>query len=82
MVGAKEGLAETVLPLRAQGVQLPLQLNLATSELCSSAANFISSERDPMVFHCLLKPTVQHPSHFWSGGKVTYFRISSLKTPR
>lgn len=71
MVGAKEDLAETVCPLRAQGVQLPLQLNLPTSEICSLTANFINSGIYPMMFHCLLEQTVQHTSHFWSGGKVS-----------
>lgn len=44
MVEAKEELAETVSPLGVRGVQLPLQLGLATSEHCSLAVNFITSE--------------------------------------
>lgn len=82
MVEAKEELVDTVSPLRAKGVQLPLQPKLATSELCSLAVKFIRSERHPMVFHCLLKQTVQHTSRLWSGGRVACFRINSLKTHR
>ena len=43
MVEAKEELAETVSPLGARRVQLPLRLGLVTSELCSLALNFITS---------------------------------------
>lgn len=42
MVEAKEELAETVSPLGTQGVQLPLQLGLTTSKLCSLAVNSIT----------------------------------------
>lgn len=44
MVEAKEELAETVSPLGAQGVQLPLRLGLPTSELCSLAVNFVTNK--------------------------------------
>lgn len=44
MVEAKIELAETVFPLGAQGVQLPLQPGLLTSDLCSLAVNFVTNE--------------------------------------
>ena len=44
MVDAEEELAETVAPLGTRGLQPPLWLGLATSELCPLVVNFITSK--------------------------------------